>query len=493
MAKKINFQGLKMRNKMNRILTWKGDIDKEEICKKFLLLVAMGVIIFLSMVPLIRSLNYSPLKIVAIEFTPAKNYKVMLNVPQASRLSGEALTNATNNMRTIFGLEEDVKNSILFLENSSNLWNGKISFGKRTFDFKTVTTQSSLSRGDYLSTLLKCDFVQQTNGGDTWANIYILENGSVTKYISVTIQRGNGDVLDMFTYGELPPLEELNKEFRLGRVTAKTEIANTSSNKLTLNTPENAETVLKKSKLAYHTFQDPFGNMPPQNIAIQRTDAMATNPFPKNSGENHSLSIRNWAFLNNVEQFYADIYGVLGTASWANAGVFKILNSIKTNYKSDVILSASLPEPNNLQINTPLYKSLSIGSLRISYPIASSPKGEEVKWNKEATGETTYYNKATVTVNTRGPDYYDTYDPDWKNKLVWPLSLDEAKKLNATLPSDNGFYSMAQFASSVSDSGLTANFYSEYNFSVMVGNDSSWDIYCITSKNTLLNVLLDKY
>jgi len=35
-----------MRNKINRILTWKGDIDKEEICKKFLLLVAMGVIIF---------------------------------------------------------------------------------------------------------------------------------------------------------------------------------------------------------------------------------------------------------------------------------------------------------------------------------------------------------------------------------------------------------------------------------------------------------------
>lgn len=491
MANKINLRDWKIHNKINQIFTWMGNINKKEIIRKFAFFDIIVIIIFLSLIPLIRSTNYSPLKIVAIEFNPSKSYKLVLNIPQASHLSREALTNATNSIKNIFGLEEDVKNPILFLEKSNTSWIGKISFGERTFDFKTVTIQSSLSRGDYLSTLFKCDFVQQINKGDAWANIYILENGSITKYASVTIQRGNGDILDMFTYGKLPPVEELNKAFSTEMAMVQTNKID-STKKLALTTTENVETVLKKSKLAYHTFQDPFGNMSPQNIAIQRADAMTTSPFPTDSGQNHSLSMRSWVFLNNIEQFFADIYGVLGSTSWADAGIFNIKSSIKTNYKSEINLSTSIPEPNNMQINTPLYAALSIGPLKISYPIANAPQGEGIEWTKETTGETGYYNKATVTVNTRGPDYSDTYDQDWKNKLTWSLSLDEAKKLDTTPPTYNGFYSMMEFASYAYGSDFTANFYSEYNFGVMVGNETIWDIFCITSKNTLINVLLDK-
>ncbi len=458
--------------------------------KIFVAITLVSVLLFLSFIPFIHTLNYSGFNALAVSVNPDEQYFVPLHIPQFNNLPKNVAVKAENKVIKTLGMPSNKKSNPikLYLEKTgSGRWIGYIFSGDTKYKFSQISLISDSKGGAYESYALRCIPDNNFVGKNAWINIFILKKASKTLYLSATVQNGLGNVLATLTYGRLPERSEFEKEFGY----KNTETKNNFNGEF-LPQATNGKMKLERTQVTYSTLNDPFGYLPSRTVITQRADAMANNPFPTNMGTNQNLSLRSWAFFNDIEQFYKDVYSRFGSYPWANAGVWKIVNSIKTNYRSNVSLDSSSPgETNSSYRKTPISVSFSIGFISISYNILLPYKGVKIHWTKSYTGDTYWFNKATVTARTRGPDFTDTYDQNWKNLLVWKGDTQNAG-LFFVPPSDyKGFYSMMQFSSGAYGSYFTANYYSEYDYSVRCGNGSLWDIFYVTSKDPLLNVRLD--
>ena len=445
---------------------------------KTLLVLALFVLLF-SLFSFTHLFNLSSLNILGITIQPAKVYKLELSLPHADLLSDDVKLSSNKNLMKVFNLNETLITPSLILNcDGYNYWDGTFSFEKTALPFKTITQISKLEHGPYTSTLLEAKLPKPSTKEDLISNIYILENGSVVQYVSVTIQNANGDLLSTYTYGTLPPISSFDESFK-----PQEEVVRAYS----LVPQTDYPYVTKQSQLTYSTFYDPYNTLFPRTLITQRADAMAMSPL----STVHSVSIRSWAFFDGIEQFYKDVYARFGTYPWAQGGVYRVVNSIKTNYLTDISLDTCFPPASANQtgpINVSF--SISVGPFSISYSIIPPNSGLSISWSKESTIQQGNYNKGTFTTQTSGANYASTFENNWRNSLNWVGTTQEASSLIYPPSSYKGNYVKMNFYPFAS-SPYYANFYSEYSYSIRAGNGALWDFYYITSPNTMTNVRLD--
>jgi len=449
---------------------------------KTLLVLAFFVLLF-SLFSFTHLFNLSSLNILGITIQPAKVYKLKLSLPHADLLSNDIKLSSNKNLMKVFNLNENLITPSLILNcDGYNYWDGTFSFEKTELPFKTVTQISKLDHGPYTSTLLEAKLPKPSTKEELISNIYILENGSVIQYVSVTIQNANGDLLSTYTYGTLPPISSFDESFK-----PQEEVVRAYS----LVPQADYPYVTKQSQLTHSTFYDPYNTLFPRTLITQRADAMTTTPIGTSPGTNHFISIRSWAFFDGIEQFYKDVYARFGTYPWAQGGVYRVVNSIKTNYSSNISIDSSSPPASANQTNPiNVSFSISVGPFSISYSIIPPTSGISIAWSKESTIQSNFYNKGTVTIQTSGANYASTFENNWRNSLNWVGTTQEASSLMYPPSSYKGSWVLMQFAINAS-SPYYANFYSEYSYSIRAGNGALWDFYYITSPNTMTNVRLD--
>ncbi len=449
---------------------------------KTLLVLAFFVLLF-SLFSFTHLFNLSSLNILGITIQPAKVYKLKLSLPHADLLSNDVKLSSNTNLMKVFNLNETLITPSLILNcDGYSYWDGTFSFEKTALPFKTITQISKLEHGPYTSTLLEAKLPKPSTKEDLISNIYILENGSIVQYVSVTIQNAMGDLLSTYTYGTLPPISSFDESFK-----PQEEVVRAYS----LAPQTDYPYATKQSQLTYSTFYDPYNTLSPRTLITQRADAMTTTPIGTSPGTNHFISIRSWAFFDGIEQFYKDVYARFGTYPWAEGGVYKIVNSIKTNYSSNISIDSSSP-PASANQTSPINVSfsVSVGPFSISYSIIPPTSGISIAWSKESTIQSNFYNKGTVTIQTSGANYASTFESNWRNSLNWVGTTQEASSLIYPPSSYKGSWILMQFAINAS-SPYYANFYSEYSYSIRAGNGALWDFYYITSPNTMTNVRLD--
>ena len=445
---------------------------------KTLLVLAFFVLLF-SLFLFTHLFNLSSLNILGITIQPAKVYKLKLSLPHADLLSDDVKLSSNKNLMKVFNLNETLITPSLILNcDGYNYWDGTFSFEKTELPFKTVTQISKLDHGPYTSTLLEAKLPKPSTKEELISNIYILENGSVIQYVSVTIQNANGDLLSTYTYGTLPPISSFDESFK-----PQEEVVRAYS----LAPQTDYPYVTKQSQLTHSTFYDPYNTLFPRTLITQRADAMAMNPL----STVHSVSIRSWAFFDGIEQFYKDVYARFGAYPWAQGGVYRVVNSIKTNYLTDISLDTCFP-PASANQTSPINVSfsISVGPFSISYSIIPPTSGLSISWSKESTIQQGNYNKGTFTIQTSGANYASTFETNWRNSLNWVGTTQEANSLIYPPSSYKGNYVKMNFYPFAS-SPYYANFYSEYSYSIRAGNGALWDFYYITSPNTMTNIRLD--
>jgi len=451
--------------------------------KDLILSVVIGsfLVLLFTILPLTHRFSFSSFGIFGVNAEPAKSYNIRLSLPQANLLSEEVKVVSNKKLMKVFNINENAINPVITLtgDPQSKVWNGIFKFEKTPFLVKNINEVSRNEKGAYTSTLLQGDLINPVSNEKMLANIYVLENGSVIQYVSVTIQKENGDLVSMYTFGKLPPVSTFDDSSSNAMEVAKA---------YDLVAQTNYQYVLKKTQATYTTLTDPYNTISPKTVITQRADAMAMSPL----STVHSVSLRSWAFFNGVEQFYKDVYTRFGSSPWAQAGIYQIVNSIRTTYLSDISLDTCYPPASSNQ-TSPISVSISLPytPFSISYSITLPSSGITISWTKESTIQTGNYNKGTITLRTAGPDYASTFDTNWRSSLNWIGTDSQATSSFTPDSSYKGCYVKMNFYPFAS-LPFYANFYSGYYYSIRAGNGALWDLYYVQSNITMTNTRLDQ-
>lgn len=433
------------------------------------------------------------LEAMGFSFSLPRRYEVKLTLPQAPFLSEGEKDKARRILQERLGIEEEVTTPTFFItQNNDKIWKGFVRFGQTTINLLSPKEMFTEEDASYTSTLLEAELDFKVKGEKAWANIFLVENGSLLEYVSITLQNGRGNLVAMFTYGK-PPIKKDKKALEEGRGTS----GGIHTGNSTVISSTDPVLALKARRLNYSTLYDPFGQLNPRSVLTLRTDAMALSPFPTSSGSGQTLNIRSWGFHDQIEQWYRDVYSRFGTSPWAHAGIYQVIHSTRTLYLSNLVKSASYPEDSDFRyVNIPIpvgfiLKVLGLPNLPISYTINVPTDGIKREWKGESTLYPGYNDKATLEVLTRGANYADTFDSNWRTSLRWPGTIQEANNLLNPSSSYDGFYSLAQIFNYAYGTGFYANYYSKMYYAVRAGNGALWDIYYLSFDNTLLSVQLD--
>jgi len=461
--------------------------------KDFILSVVIGsfLVLLFTILSLTHRFSFSSFGIFGVNAEPAKSYNIRLSLPQANLLSDEVKVASNKKLMKVFNINENAINPVITLtgDAQSKVWNGIFKFEKTPFLIKSINEVSRNEKGAYTSTLLQGDLINPVSNERMLANIYILENGSVIQYVSVTIQKENGDVVSMYTYGKLPPVSTFDDSSSNSMEVAK-------AGTLTIQATAEQFKILK-TQLAYSTLYDPYNRIYPRIVVTQRADAIVNQPFNNIGGATNSLSIRSWAFFTQIENFYKDVYTLFGSSPWAQAGVYKISNEIYNYYNSEIINKKppeSINRTSSLGVSLELVNKIPF--VTVNYEIIFPFTGVKIHWSSTddpsgAPGR----NYDNVDIYTAGPDYASTFDKNWRESLEWRGSLSQASSSPSQFvpPSDyKGNFVTMQFTNYSYGSDFRSSFYSNYFYSVRAGNGALWDLYYIGSYCAIPDVRLDQ-
>jgi len=182
-----------------------------------------------------------------------------------------------------------------------NRYRGFIKIGNTVSQFKTIKTipdnlnlDSSFLNNNTQSTLiLTCYFT--LNNIPFRSNIFILNNGSILQYSSMTIQDSNDNVIGMFTYGKNNSRDSLYTTYR--KFTHHTNTIGVS-----YSDEDSFDWIRRGNSIKYIRINNPFGGSSLYVPGI-RQDILAKYPFIA-PNQRLGVRLRTWAFQKSIASAY---------------------------------------------------------------------------------------------------------------------------------------------------------------------------------------------
>ncbi len=433
-----------------------------------------ALILLLSLTPFLPKFNYTPFKAFAVEIIPSKTYKITYDLPHLSKgITGKQREKAENNLSKTFGIplsslkqNEYLSKPLVYITYIPFLkkYEGFVKIGNivSKFDKIKVLQQGTLAQNTKTSNsdsnnqsgiLLTAYFT--LNKKPLRANIFIMNNGSVLKYSSMTIQDQNDNVLAMFTYGKAPFTRDDSKSPANSKSVNMRKIGNSGG--------WETEQVLKH-QVKYITINDPVGNTPSATVPALRLDAMSNRPFNNSGGANNSLAARSWLFGKQIADAYknffvSDGYGTVYAYSFVN----DISNTIWQRFPSEINKSNVYPEGTNYS-TIPIEISFDLKYVSIGYTIYVPYGGVKRTWTLENT-----FNHTTYQCNYGKFEALPCYTFSWNDKnLFWNSSVYDAITNDSPGSSYGGFYSRYETALYAYGDYLYANYSNEIDCGIKV-------------------------
>jgi len=364
----------------------------------------------------------------------------------------------------------------------SGKYSGSIRIGGRSIPFDKVVNQAHGSKKGIPSKILLTAYFT-LNGKLLRANIFIMNNGSVLKYASMTLQDKEDNVLAMFTYGrgeskKLP--DETHSKSNVAM--AKTESESFGNGKF----------VTRMTNTHYIYINDPYGNGANYYEPGNRTDVMSDDPFPMiETGQ--AIAMRTWGFQDRIADAYRSIYKSNFGTGYAEVGVYKITNKYALHYAADALIGSAFPAPSDFNYS-PISVNFNLMYLSVSYPVYVS--GIKGSWTSSFDpyygGDSGHRNIAIHTANTPSQWSSDTFDSEWNNSIQWKSGDYSYSYLTNPDSSYKGYYTRVEFFNKSDFSAYFGDFHSSIVYTVEAGNGAFYDWYYITVENSLSDVRLDE-
>ncbi len=455
-----------------------------------------ALILHLSLTPFLSKFNYTPFKVFAVEIIPSKTYKITYDLPHLSKgITAKQREKAENNLSKTFRIplsslkqNEYLSKPLVYITYIPFLkkYEGFVKIGNIISKFDKIkalqegtpaqNTEASNSDSNNQSDILLTGYFT-LNNILLRANIFIMNNGSVLRYSSMTIQDQNDNVLAMFTFGRNVSGNEKHN-------------INTASASSFSQSYGNASFATRSFNVKYIYINDPYGSGITYYEPAARTDAMSVEPFPMGQA-GQSVAVRIWAFQNRIAYAYKKIYENYGTA-YVSVGVYKITDKFDLHYTANAMIGSAFPQPYHFNESV-VQVNFSIGPLSISYPLYVS--GTELKWNMAndpSYASSGFTNVATNTVETRSQWSYTTFDTNWNNSFQWKENdYSYSYRINPD-SSFKGYFARVDFLNYAIFNHYFGDFYSSVYYSIEAGNGASYDWYYITVSNNLYDVRLDQ-
>ncbi len=342
-----------------------------------------------------------------------------------------------------------------------NRYRGFIKIGNTVSQFKTIKTipdnlnlnSSSLNNNTQSTLILTCYFT--LNNIPFRSNIFILNNGSILQYSSMTIQDSNDNVIGMFTYGKSSTL------WQKGNTNRNTN--NSSATNTQTDYVWESEKVIKHN-VKFTSINDPFGNLGRFSEPANRLDAMVNTPFNNLAGATNSFAARSWAFKTQIENAYTNFYHTAGYGNvYTYAYINDIDNIIDMRFPSEINESNLYPEESgysSVPINIS-FTLLGVGS--IGYSINVPYSGVRKVWTLQNTFGSAYpYNYGKYSAFPCNTFTWD--NPD----LFWKISTYDAETNNNPGSYYSGFYCRYSAAMYASGSYMYVLYASEVNYGIKV-------------------------
>ncbi|MGB9666706.1 MAG: hypothetical protein ACPL2N_05295 [Candidatus Cryosericum sp.] len=445
-----------------------------------------------ALTPFIKPLNFSDCSLLAVSINPSKKYAIDFDLPHLKSVDTLTRESANNNITKTFNFKDGTidytRPSVEIEQNSlGNSYSGLMRYGNIQTNFERIILKFKHENSPTTDTLLEGRLT--LNSKPLRANIFLMENGSLLQYASVTIQDEMDNVLAMFTHGKADEMRQPKDGSEDAESTDngnQEAMSTLSTNSLSANSSER----VLRSYVKDMTIGDPFGGTPPITVHALRTDAMAQYPFSTSIGTLDLLSLRSWGFRKPLTDAYRAFYQNAGynpSLIYVDFGASSVDHIIETKFQSGADATYSFPQPSGyttvpLGVSFPLYGYGSIG-----YTIGMPVGGVSKAWTyKQTAGSIPGMNNyAELAANS-------FYNCTWNdNSLFWPDN-DTNPYISNPGSSFGGFYSHSVFLLQATGPGFTARYTSSYLYSIGVGIlGQGADIYYLSSYNTFDPVTLD--
>ncbi len=457
-----------------------------------------ALILLLSLTPFLPKFNYTPFKTFAVEIIPSKTYEITYDLPHLSKgITAKQREKAENNLSKTFRIplsslkqNEYLSKPLVYITYIPLLkkYEGFVKIGNIISKFDkikvlqegtpTQNTEASNSDSNNQSDILLTGYFT-LNNILLRANIFIMNNGSVLRYSSMTIQDQNDNVLAMFTFGKA--LNKNSENIARNMKTNKkiSEISATYSDEDSFNW------IRRGNSIKYISITNPFTGAVSYVPAI-RQDVLAKYPFIA-PNERLGVRLRTWTFQNDIGNTYKNFYANQYGSGWASVGIYDMENSYNFRFSTDLLNCGFYPEEKDYNDNTPLLLNIAFNLIKSLtpylrvIPINFSVKvesGYEIKWNFGN-------NYAYVSAKAEYPVSGDTFSYDWNNSIEWPGSGYEANYLENPDSSYKGFVSKILFWLAGNSDSYYGDFSGYSYYVVEAGSNALYHIYylsCSTSE-----------
>ena len=472
-------------------------IKIKSISFKLVIFSLMAVMVFILSLPLLSSkFNYTPFKAFGVEIAPSKTYKIVYDLPHLSKkITPSTRKKAETNLSKVFNIplsslkqNEYLSKPVVYITYIPfiNRYRGFIKIGNTVSQFKTIKTipdnlnlDSSFLNNNTQSTLiLTCYFT--LNNIPFRSNIFILNNGSILQYSSMTIQDSNDNVIGMFTYGK----NKATKKVPENSIIHKPVGIDNNSESIGYS-----KEIVLRSYIKDITIDDPFGSNY-RNVHGLRTDAMVNSPFTTSNNVDNMISIRSWGFRKQIIDVYKSFYEAEfhGDTAYVNVDITNIDDVLETEYQSMALETNQYRFPFESNYTTlPINVSFNLSGINVSYTINIPIGGVKKSWiYKQTYGNIQYFNNyAELNANSFYLNWSDS-------KLFWP-DYDNNPYISNPGGSYGGFYARQFFKNESYGSGFYARYTSSYTYCVRVSMAfTGTDYYFFTVYNTFDNVCLDR-
>ncbi|NIA10268.1 MAG: hypothetical protein GWP10_11220, partial [Nitrospiraceae bacterium] len=362
----------------------------------------------------------------------------------------------------------------------SGKYSGSIRMGGYNIPFDRVENQVYGGEKGIPSKILLTTYFT-LNSKPLRANIFIINNGSVLKYASMTVQDKDDNVLAMFAYGKANAVPE--KESAINGARGVADHAGNNGKSF-----GEVEKVLKH-QVKYITINDPFGNALPALEPAIRLDAMSNYPFNNSRGATNYLSSGMWGFSTPLENALSNF---CRTAGWGGVHTQVYVNSI-----SSVIETKFPSEINNSNLYPKQSAYCSILPVGVLFNLCIA--GNTMRIPEQGIRRV-WELKNTMGANPcMEPFNYGKFSAfpfsafTWCNKnLFWNCSVKDTLSNDDPGNSCGGFYCRYQVNLYASGDNLYARYSGHINYGIKVVSDISGraDYYCISVSESFPNVNL---
>ncbi len=465
---------------VSEISNMKYDAARKKMLRIFVTVLLCVTVLLLISVSFFSRFDYTPFKAFAVEIIPSKTYKITYDLPHLSKgITAKQREKAENNVSKTFRIplsslkqNEYLSKPLVYITYIPfpKKYEGFVKIGNIVSKFDKIKALQGNRTGDSnnQSDILLTGYFT-LNNIPLRANIFIMNNGSVLRYSSMTIQDQNDNVLAMFTYGKL--VKGDNTVSKSGEKTKTGKISKAFRDEDSFNW------VRRGNSIKYISITDPFTGTVSCVPAI-RQDVLAKYPFVA-PNERLGVKVRTWAFQNDIVNVYKNFYTRQYGSGWASVGAYDMENSYKFEFPSDLLNCGFYPEEKDFNDNTLLSSNIAFNlinsltpCLRIS-PINFSVNAEggyEIKWNFGN-------NCAYVSAKAKYPVSEDTFSYNWNDSVAWPGSDYEANYLENPGSSYKGFVSKILFLLAGNPNSYYGDFSGHSHYVIEVGSGAEYDIY----------------